>query len=235
MNSPLETYLEELGQGLKVLPIHERLEQIDETRAHLEGLKESYEELGTESLEAEAQAIAQFGNAKSVAQELTKAHQPRPVLWQTLGVTAIFWMVANAITSLFLMTSQFFPMYNRELHGAMRWELSDLFLLDNSQITAKFGLFLAVLLPGLITGAICRAIAPRKTLRPMMVILAIYVLTLVVNALQMLLPAVSQGRIVSSTMYLPFIFPFQIVMMFLASGAVGEVGKLIQKVRRVLA
>jgi hypothetical protein len=38
MNSPLETYLDELSEQLQALPIHERLEQVDETRAHLESL-----------------------------------------------------------------------------------------------------------------------------------------------------------------------------------------------------
>jgi hypothetical protein len=235
MNSPLETYLEELGKGIKALPIHERLEQIDETRAHLEGLKASYKELGTvDTLEAEAQAVAQFGSVQSVAQELIKNHQPRPILWQTVSIAAIFWVVAVHTTLLCLMIRPCFPAVLNDLVGVREWSLNDLYLSDESQIMAKIGLLLLSFIPGLMSGAICRTIAPRKTLRPMLLVVSMYLVILGIEALEALRPHTSQGTVPTIT-YSPFVYPFQMALMFLASGAVSEMFKVIQKVRRVLA
>jgi len=90
MNSPLETYLDELSEQLQALPIHERLEQVDETRAHLESLILPFDEGGSSREEAEAQAIAQFGEVSAIAPQLNRMALRKRWLHLS-GVAAIYW------------------------------------------------------------------------------------------------------------------------------------------------
>lgn len=61
MPSRLESYVEELRQELRDLPVTHRAEQLAEVRTHLDTLKSANLELGLTEEEAEAAAIAQLG------------------------------------------------------------------------------------------------------------------------------------------------------------------------------
>jgi uncharacterized membrane protein len=147
MNSPLDVYLDELGKGLRPLPIHERLEQLDEARAHLEGLTESYQELGHEEQESQVRAIAQFGEVKCIAQELNRAAKKQR--WaHTLAVAAIFLGIQQLCNSALLI-----PLLNSNLLKPL----------------LPLALIPPVLasLAALVSGGLMRLLVPGRTLRPL--------------------------------------------------------------------
>ncbi|WP_395143105.1 HAAS signaling domain-containing protein [Armatimonas sp.] len=217
MNSPLEVYLETLNQGLRALPIHERLEQLDEARAHLEGLTESSLEQGRERLEAEAQAIAQFGEVGVIAAQLNRAATKRR--WgHTLGVAAIY----LGITSFCAMP----------LHYLLSLSVTfyrDFMLrplpLGSSSLWA-FCLVLVNVLTCLVAGALLRRLAPGNTLRPLLLVSAVlggeHLLSLLQHNVSPGIPLFAQTT-------------FGIVLSFLTSGALEEIpDELLRRRRRVV-
>ncbi|MBB6049107.1 HAAS signaling domain-containing protein [Armatimonas rosea] len=202
MNSPLEIYLDELGKGLKPLPIHERLEQIDEARAHLEGLTESYRELGHEELESQVRAVAQFGDVKTVARELSRAVRKQN-LWHAAGVAAIFSAVQNVIWTPFGMLLTF-----TNLHQYM------------AEIILGSGI-----VANLIAGVVLRRLVPGNTLRPLLLLSAVYLLLFLINLLRFWLQLGAVGNAIA---------PQGIVFAFLTSGALQELRYALRR-RRILA
>ena len=190
MNSPLETYLDELGKGLKPLPIHERLEQLDEARAHLEGLTESYRELGHEEQESQVRAVAQFGDVKTVARELSRAVRKQN-LWHAAGVAAIFFTIQNVV-----------------------WRPFGMLLIANgpspyvTEIMVGSGI-----LANLIAGVVLRRLVPGNTLRPLILLSAVYLLILCMDLLRYWLQLGSVGGGIA---------PQWTAVAFLTSGALQE-------------
>jgi hypothetical protein len=219
MNSPLETYLDELNKGLKALPIHERLEQIDEARAHLEGLRESYQELGHESDEAERQAITQFGQVKAVSQELTK-NTKRPALFHTLGLGAIFTLVVGAlqgVLGIFLLGTDI----RRVLDSALDFGFGPGY---------PTSFMLCSALSWLAAGPLFRRLAPGNTLRPLLFICALQLFLAGAALVKGLLGFNS----VNSFNFISF-FPQGVLLSFFTSGAIREIYDAFQQRRRVLA
>lgn len=160
MHSPLEQYVEELGKGLKALPLHERLEQIDEARAHLEGLATAYQELGHTEAESEAQAIAQFGEATKMARELNATSIKQR--WRhAAGVAAIYWGI------------QFFlsiPISIAMLPFQKYLSTTNVSVLETTINLFSVYLTCSVVLVSLIGGAILKRLVPGNTLRPLLVL-----------------------------------------------------------------
>jgi hypothetical protein len=214
MNSPLEIYLDELGKGLKPLPIHERLEQIDEARAHLEGLTESYRELGHEELESQVRAVAQFGDVKTMARELSRTVRKQN-LWHAAGVAAIYFALLNVCWTPFLTLLMFPSSQQRiqELSGVIPIEGYTAFMAGSGALV------------NLITGAILRRLVPGNTLRPLLVLSAAYVFLALVAAIR------SWGQLGN---FGGVLFPQGIVFAFLTSGALQELRYALRR-RRTLA
>jgi hypothetical protein len=154
VNSPLEDYLEILRTGLKPLPIHERLEQLDEARAHLEGLTQGFEAQG------HARPVAEFGEATELVRQLNRAATRRR--WgHTVGVAAIYWGLVSFLSlplhSLFSLGS---VLYKTQLHR-------------NPALWGGY-LVLVTVLTGLVAGALLRRLTPGNTLRPLLLVGILY-------------------------------------------------------------
>jgi hypothetical protein len=73
MPNRLESYVEELRQELRDLPVTARAEQLVEVRTHLDALKAANLELGLTDEEAEAAAVSQMGQTAKLGKEVRKA------------------------------------------------------------------------------------------------------------------------------------------------------------------
>lgn len=211
MHSPLEQYVDTLGQELKALPIHERLEQMDEAREHLDGLSVAYQELGHTAEEAEQHAIAQFGEAVAVAKALNRtAIQQR---WcHAAGVAAIYWGIQQ---SLWNVCHTLFLPYQ--------------FALEKTWQPLYFNAL--PILAHVAAGAILRRLVPGNTLRPLLLVTATMAVIMLLWSLRLGLLWLQTGvaTMPGISWLLPMIGPF------LTSGALREARYEQQRRRRILA
>ena len=214
MNSPLDVYLEELRKGLKSLPIHERLEQLDEARAHLEGLTESYLEQGHAAPDAEVQALAQFGEVGAIIAQLNRAALKRR-WWHTLGVAAIYLGITNfCAMPLHYLLSLSVTFYRDFMLRPLP--------VGNSSLCALC-LVLVNMLTCVVAGALLRRLAPGNTLRPLLLVSAVLVGESLLSLLQ---------HNVSPGIPLFAHTTFGIVLSFLTSGALEELPDALLRRRR---
>ncbi|MCX6365329.1 MAG: permease prefix domain 1-containing protein [Armatimonadetes bacterium] len=216
MNSPLETYLDELSEQLQALPIHERLEQVDETRAHLESLILPFEEGGSSREEAEAQAIAQFGEVSAIAPQLNRMALRKRWLHLS-GVAAIYWgaqlfclMLLETVAT-FLTLDGTHPYLS--LFGKVFYTQAVFTLLD--QVLAFF-----------VSGALLRRLSPGNTLLPLLLVSATLLTFSLVSELQYRLQfylALEYGILTKRSFApAPSHYPWAILFSFITSGALQE-------------
>ena len=74
MHRLLETYLSEVSAHLGALPPKRRAEELREMRTHLENAIVVSHELGRSEAEAAANAVAQFGTARDLGENLVPLH-----------------------------------------------------------------------------------------------------------------------------------------------------------------
>ncbi|WP_309707145.1 hypothetical protein [Armatimonas sp.] len=215
MLNQVDAYLDALNQGLKSLPIHERLEQLDEIRAPLEGLAELAQKRGHSRLDAEAQAIVQFGEVRVIAQQLNRAATRRR--WgHTVGVAAIYMGIASCfampLQSLFTLGSTLY----RDALGKSPSEGTTVLV---------FAAVLGNILTGLVAGALLRRLAPGNTLRPLLLVSAAHVMFSVFSVLRQTGPASMAVPIFANGIW-------GIVLSFFNSGALEEVPDALLRLRR---
>jgi len=211
MHSPLEQYVDTLGQELKALPIHERLEQMDEARAHLDGLSVAYQELGHTTEEAEQHAIVQFGEAVAVAKALNRTAVKQR--WcHAAGVAAIYWGIQQ-----FLWSGCYTLFLPYPHSGPKGW----------------MPLYYTVLpfLTHLAAGAILKRLVPGNTLRPLLLVTGVMATIMLFLSLRLGLQWLQTGTGFTPGLewFLPVIAPF------LTSGALREARYEQQRRRRILA
>ena len=73
MPARFETYVDELRQELRDLPVASRAQELAEVRTHLEDLKAANVELGLSEEEAESAAVSQFGGSRAVGKAVKKS------------------------------------------------------------------------------------------------------------------------------------------------------------------
>lgn len=216
MNSPLETYLDELAEELKALPIHERLEQLDETRSHLESLILTFEEGGSSRGEAEAKAIAQFGEVSAIAPQLNRVALRKRWL-HLLGVAVIYWgaqlfclMMLELVATLLTLdgTHQEFSLLGRVFYTRI------VFTLIN-HVFAFLG-----------SGVILRRLSPGNTLLPLLLVSATLLTFSLLGELQYRLQfhlALEYGILTKQNFSpAPSLYPWAILFSFITSGALHE-------------
>jgi hypothetical protein len=220
MNSLLETYLDELSEQLQALPIHERLEQVDETRAHLESLSLPFEEWGSSREEAEAQAIAQFGEVSAIAPQLNRVALRKRWLYQ-LGVAAIYWG-----TQLFCLMLLETVAALLTLNGTHQ-ELS---LLGRSFYTRVVLALLDQVLAFAVSGALLRRLSPGNTLLPLLLVSVTLLIFSLLGELQYRLQfhlALEYGLLTKPRFAsAPSLYPWAILFSFVTAGALHEVHHL---------
>lgn len=100
MHSLLDTYLEEVAAHLSALPPAQRTEELREMRTHLENAVIVGQEMGRTEDEAIQAAVAQYGAADVVGQEVTAAWRRE----QKLNRRSLFGSAACTVAVLYLVS-----------------------------------------------------------------------------------------------------------------------------------